>query len=253
MNGPEDERPLECHGIRVSFAGVHALDGVDVELKPAAIMGLIGTNGAGKTTLVNCLSGYQRPTGGRVMLRGQDVTRWSASRLAQAGIARTFQAGRVFPSLTVLENIEASGAAMGLRRKDARARARELLRRVDMVSRSDLPASALPHGEIRIAGILRALATQPQFMLVDEPAAGSNESESQRLLDLLKSIADEHRIGLLVIEHDMTLIMRLCHRIQVLDHGKTIALGTPTEVRSNPEVIRAYLGTENGASDAAEH
>jgi branched-chain amino acid transport system ATP-binding protein len=216
-------------------------------------MGLIGTNGAGKTTLVNVISGYQRPSEGRVVLGGRDVTRWAAERLAVAGVVRTFQAGRVFPALSVLENIEAAGAATGNSRKRARARAHELLERVGMTSHSELPASALPHGDIRILGILRALATGPRYMLVDEPAAGSNETESQRLLDLLRWIAGEHEIGLLVIEHDMTLIMRLCHEIQVLDHGKTIAHGTPESVRSDPEVIRAYLGTEERVGDAAPH
>lgn len=253
QNGYPPDAPhvrLECREIRVAFAGVHAIDGVDLQLERGEIMGLIGTNGAGKTTLVNVVSGYQRPTGGSVLLGDRDVTRWSPRRMAGVGVVRTFQAGRVFANLSVAENVEAAIVGVGRGRREARSRARELLAEAGMLSRSALHASALPHGEVRVLGIVRALSTRPKFMLVDEPAAGSNEAESERLMGLLSRIARVYSIGLLVIEHDMSLIMRLCDRIQVLDHGKTIAVGSPAAVRSDPAVIRAYLGTDGGGTDA---
>lgn len=185
------------------------------------------------------------------MLGDRDMTRWAPRRRAVAGVVRTFQAGRVFASLSVAENVEAAVVGVGRGRREARARARDLLTEAGMWRRRDQLASALPHGEVRILGIIRALSTQPRFMLVDEPAAGSNEQESERLMALLTRIARVHAIGMLLIEHDMSLIMRLCDRIQVLDHGRTIALGTPTAVRSDPAVIRAYLGTGGEEHDAA--
>lgn len=242
---------LECRGIRVSFAGLHALDGVDLSLGRGEIMGLIGTNGAGKTTLVNVVSGYQRPSEGTVLLDGRDISGWTPGRRARAGVVRTFQAGRLFAGLSVEQNVEAAAVGVGKSRKVARGRARHLLGDAGLLDRAAFAASALPHGEVRVLGILRALAADPSFILVDEPAAGSNEAETERLLELLSRIARELSIGVLVIEHDMTLIMRLCDRIQVLDHGKTIALGAPAEVRSDPEVLRAYLASSGEARSAA--
>lgn len=235
---------LRCQGVKVLFEGVQAVEDVDLELKRGAIMGLIGTNGAGKTTLVNVISGYQPSDAGRVLLGDREITGWPPARLARAGVVRTFQNGRVFPALTVVENVEVAGVGTGLGTGPARRRAYELLETAGLSDRRDVPASALTHGEVRVLSLARALATSPRFMLVDEPAAGSNETESERLLELLRWIAKEFEVGLLVIEHDMSLIMRLCHRIQVLDHGRTIALGDPAEVRKNPSVVAAYLGTE---------
>src|SRR6185437_14622564 len=199
-------------------------------------------NGAGKTTLVNALSGFQKPTAGRVRLNGADVTGWLPHRLARRGLTRTFQSVRLFPGLTVLENVELGGVGVGLRRPSARRAARELLARLGLADRADQLATGLPHGLERRLGIVRALAARPSFLLLDEPAAGLNENESDELVDVLTLIRDDFSCALVVIEHDMRLIMRLCERIQVLDYGKTISLGTPAEVRNDPAVLTAYLG-----------
>jgi branched-chain amino acid transport system ATP-binding protein len=236
--------------VRVQFVGVRALDDVDLELARGEILGLIGPNGAGKTTLVNTLSGYQRPDAGVVRLGGTVVTRWSPDRLARAGLARTFQNVRLFPNLTVFENVRLGTSTMGVRAKEATRLAWELLARLGLDARAALRASSLPHGEERRVGIARALATRPAFVLLDEPAAGLNETESDELLQALADIPAQYGCGLMVIEHDMRLIMRLCERIQVIDYGKTLASGTPAQVRADPSVIAAYLGSSTRADDA---
>jgi branched-chain amino acid transport system ATP-binding protein len=241
---------LEARGLKVHFGGVHAVDGVDLELRKGEILGLIGPNGAGKTTLVNALSGFQKPTAGRVFLNGEDVTGWSPNRLARRGLTRTFQAVRLFAGLTVLENIELGGVGVGMRRPAARRAARELLERLDLADKADSLATGLPHGLERRLGILRALAAKPAFLLLDEPAAGLNEHESDELVGALTLIRDDFSCALVVIEHDMRVIMRLCERIQVLDYGKTISMGTPAQVRADPAVLTAYLGRR--AADARD-
>jgi branched-chain amino acid transport system ATP-binding protein len=233
---------LEARGLKVHFGGVHAVDGVDLELSKGEILGLIGPNGAGKTTLVNALSGFQKPTAGRVLLNGDDVTGWSPDRLARRGLTRTFQSVRLFSGLTVLENIELGGVGVGMRRPAARRAARELLERLGLGGMADAFATGLPHGLERRLGILRALAAKPTFLLLDEPAAGLNEHESDELVGALMLIRDDFSCALVVIEHDMRVIMRLCERIQVLDYGKTISMGVPAQVRADPAVLTAYLG-----------
>ncbi len=235
---------LQAEGVTVQFNGVRALDGVDVELHAGAILGLIGPNGAGKTTMTNVLSGFQRPTQGQVLLGGKDVTALAPHRRSRAGVARTFQGVRLFADLTVRENIEAAA-------RRARGRARHelverLLDTLRLQDRAEAEASSLPYGDERRLGIARALATQPSFLLLDEPAAGLNESESDELLDAILALRDEFGCGILVIEHDMRLIMRLCEQIQVLDSGRTIRHGTPAEVQADPTVRLAYLGTSGG-------
>jgi branched-chain amino acid transport system ATP-binding protein len=242
---------LEARGIRVHIRGVKALDGVDLELRQGEILGLIGPNGAGKTTLVNALSGFQRATTGAVVLGGHEITTWTSAEIARAGLVRTFQDVRLFSSLSVFENVEAAAASGGTSRREARALARGLLARVGLEARHDGAAGGLPHGEERRLGIARALAARPAFLLLDEPAAGLDEAESDELVGSLAAIRDDFALGLLVIEHDMRLIMQLCERIQVLDHGKTIAIGTPAEVRRDPAVRTAYLGT--AADGHAQH
>jgi branched-chain amino acid transport system ATP-binding protein len=233
---------LEARALAVHFEGVKAVDGVDLTLSRGEILGLIGPNGAGKTTLVNALTGFQRLTAGSVDIDGVDATGWSSNRLTRAGVARTFQAVRLFPRLTVLENVEAGGVGVGLGRRAAREAAAELLVRHGLARRAHDPASGLPHGEERRLGIVRALASRPRYLLLDEPAAGLNEVEADGLVEALGRIRDDLDCGLMVIEHDMRVIMRLCERIQVLDYGRTISIGTPHEVRRDPAVLTAYLG-----------
>jgi branched-chain amino acid transport system ATP-binding protein len=235
--------PLEVREARVHFEGVKAVDGVDLHMNRGEILGLIGPNGAGKTTLVNVLSGFQRPDSGSVHLEGSDVTGWSPSRLARHGLVRTFQGVRLFSALTAYENVEVGALGAGLKRRRARETAVELLERMHLAHRADVAASSLPYGEERRLGIARALATRPNFLLLDEPAAGLNEAETDELLTTLTDIVRDFGAALLVIEHDMRLIMRLCDRIQVLDQGETISEGAPDEVRRDPRVLSAYLGT----------
>jgi branched-chain amino acid transport system ATP-binding protein len=238
---------LEARGVRVHIRGVRAVDGVDLALRQGEILGLIGPNGAGKTTLVNVLSGFQRATSGLVALDGRNATAWAPAELARAGVVRTFQDVRLFSSLSVFENVEAAALSSGSSRRDARALSSELLGRLQLEQRGDAGAGGLAHGEERRLAIARALAARPQFLLLDEPAAGLNEAESDALVSVLAAIRAAFALGVLVIEHDMRLIMQLADRIQVLDHGKTIATGTPTQIRNNPAVRTAYLGSGSKA------
>lgn len=241
---------LAARDLRVYFEGVKALDSVDLDLAHDEILGLIGPNGAGKTTLINALTGFQRLTTGTVSIGGTDVTGWSANRLACAGIVRTFQNVRLFGGLTVFENVEAAGCGVGIPRREARRQARALLATFGLAHRTDHTGSDLPHGEERRVGVVRALAARPKFLLLDEPAAGLNEVESDELVRTLAAARDQFACALLVIEHDMRVIMRLCERIQVLDYGRTISIGTPAEVRADPLVLTAYLGQRKGDADS---
>jgi branched-chain amino acid transport system ATP-binding protein len=241
---------VEAVGVAVHFEGVRAVDGVDLILERGEILGLIGPNGAGKTTFINALTGFQPLTAGSVSIDGRDVTGWSANRIAHEGLIRTFQSVRLFPRLSVLENVEAAAVGNGMRRRPARQLAYSLLERFGLAERAYQEGTGLPHGQERALGIARALAAQPRHLLLDEPAAGLNEAEGNVLVAALAGVRDEFGCGLLIIEHDMRVIMRLCERIQVLDYGKTLAVGVPEEVRKNPAVLTAYLGRGREAADA---
>ncbi|HEY6584185.1 MAG TPA: ATP-binding cassette domain-containing protein [Gaiellaceae bacterium] len=221
---------------------MRALQDVTLELGRHEVVGLIGPNGAGKSTLVNVLSGFDVPTQGTVVLAEREITRWSAHRRARAGLARTFQHSRSFRELTVRENVEVAALAVGAWGKEARLRADELLGLLGLEAQSELPALALPHGDERRLGVARALATEPQFVLMDEPAAGLPEAEVPDFAAVVRSVRDDHDAGVLLIDHNMALVMDVCDRILVLDQGRTLAEGTPAEIRANLDVAAAYLG-----------
>lgn len=231
-----------CAGMSVHFGGVRAVDEVTFTLRRGEIVGLIGPNGAGKSTLVNVLSGFQEPTAGTVTLAGRDITGLSSHMRARAGIARTFQAARLFAEFSVAENLAAGALGAGLSPRQAHARACEIASLLRLEAALDLPASSLPHGVERLVAIGRALAGRPGFLLLDEPAAGLNEAESEELGDILVRVRDVYDCGLCVIEHDMRLIMSRCERIHVLDSGRTIAHGPPAKIQNDPQVVAAYLG-----------
>jgi len=233
---------LRAASVSRAFEGVHALREVTLELHTGEIVGLIGPNGAGKSTLVNVLTGFDFPDEGSVELEGRVITRWSPHRRGRHGLARTFQHSRSFRELSVRENVEvaALGSRAGVR--EARRRAEELLERLRLTTYSRAPARSLPHGDERRLGVARALATRPRFVLMDEPAAGLPEAEVPDFAAVVRSVADEHEAGVLLIDHNMALVMDVCHRIQVLDHGATLAEGAPNEIRANLDVTSAYLG-----------
>jgi len=234
---------LEVRALSKAFAGLRAVDDVSFELRTGEILGLIGPNGSGKTTLINVVTGLLKASGGSVIIDGVDLTNKPAHRVARAGLARTFQTIRLFGELTVLENVEAASVSMGLSRREATGIARDLLAEFEIDDWAGSLARSIPFGHQRRLEIARALAMQPKFLLLDEPAAGLNEAESDVLLELLRRIPGEKRVGMLVVEHDMRLMMNLCARLHVLNYGKTITEGTPAEVRENPDVVEAYLGS----------
>jgi branched-chain amino acid transport system ATP-binding protein len=237
-------------GIEVHYDGVSALQGVDVNVETEEIVGLIGPNGAGKTTLVNVLTGFERPTAGRISIGGRDATGESPPRIARRGVARTFQGGRSFGELTVAENVEVGAIGVGVPRREARRRVGEGLEQVGLAGSERELARALPARDERRLQISRALAARPRDLLLDEPAAGLNEQEGDELAELVAGLPRQLGCGVLVIDHDMRLIMGLCDRLQVLDHGVTISEGTPAQVRSDPAVIAAYLGSDGDESAA---
>jgi branched-chain amino acid transport system ATP-binding protein len=241
---------LEARGVAVRFVGVKAVDGVDLTLEEGEILGLIGPNGAGKTTLVNALSGFQRPTSGSIRLGSDLTTRWKPDRYARRGLTRTFQGVRSFGPMSVRENIEVSFLGSHRSSPLAALRATELLELFGLSGVADLPAASLPYGDERRLGIARALAARPRLVLLDEPAAGLNENESDELLETLSLVRRDMGCGLLVIEHDMRLVMRLCDRLQVLDYGRTIFEGTPAAAQQAQAVLEAYLGLTWTGRDA---
>ena len=239
--GPADT--LRALGMSRSFAGIHALDGVDLELHRHEVVGLIGPNGAGKSTLVNLITGFDTPDRGRVTLGDTDITGLAPHLLGRMGLSRTFQQGHTFPGLSVRENVEVSALGVGVGPAEATREAERILRLLDLWSLADEPAGALPHGSLRKLGVARALATSPHFVLFDEPAAGLSESEIPDFAAVIRSLRGDHEVGVLLIDHNVSLIMSACDRIHVLDQGVMIAAGTPEQIARDPDVATAYLGT----------
>ena len=240
---PNPGSGLRAVDVGRSFAGVLALRSVTIELHRHEVVGLIGPNGAGKSTLVNILSGFDRPDHGHVELDGVDVTSWPALRRCRWRLARTFQHGHSFAGLTVRENVEVSALGTGLRPAAARARADRLLELLGLADVTAAVASVLPHGQERRLGVARALASAPHYVLLDEPAAGLNEGEVPEFADVIRAVRTDHDAGVLLIDHNVSLIMSVCDRIYVLDHGQVIATGDPGEIARDPAVATAYLGT----------
>ena len=248
---------LEVHSVSVQFGGLRAVNDFNFSLNTGELVGLIGPNGAGKTTAFNVVTGVYRPTSGHITLENQSIAGLPPHKINRRGVARTFQNIRLFGGLTVLENVlvgftqSVTHGFLGTvlrtpkhQREDNAhdAEALDLLATLGLADKADFRAGALPYGDQRRLEIARALATRPKILLLDEPAAGMNPQEKVDLMNLIRFIRDRFKVGIWLIEHDMKLVMSICERITVLDHGETIAVGSPAEIQSNPAVIEAYLG-----------
>ena len=248
---------LDVKNLSISFGGLKAVDDFSITIEKGQLYGLIGPNGAGKTTIFNLLTGVYKPDGGRILLDGKDITGHKAIQINQAGIARTFQNIRLFKELSVLDNVKVGlhnhhkySTLSGILRlpsyykveKEMDERAMELLKVVDLDKEFDYKASNLPYGKQRKLEIARALATEPKLLLLDEPAAGMNPNETAELMKTIRFVRDHFDMTVLLIEHDMKLVSGICERLTVLNFGHMLAEGPTSEVLSNPEFIKAYLG-----------
>ncbi|HOA98652.1 MAG TPA: ABC transporter ATP-binding protein [Candidatus Atribacteria bacterium] len=257
----ENKEPLlSLENLTVAFGGLVAVSDFSLQLFSGDLVGLIGPNGAGKTTVFNLITGQYRPTKGRVIFQGKDITGFSPDLVTTVGIARTFQNIRLFGNLTVLENVLVSFhvrlqssflapmfslPSYWREEKAIRREAYDLLEAVGLADVTKEEAQSLPYGEQRRLEIARALATHPSLLLLDEPAAGMNPQETQELMEFIKKMRDDFNLTIFLIEHDMKVVMGICERIAVMDFGMKIAEGTPEEIRNNPRVIEAYLGVED--------
>ena len=252
---------LDVRNLGIDFGGLTAVDSFNITIGPTEISGLIGPNGAGKTTIFNLLTGVYQPTRGSVLVNGIDIKGMPVYKVNKLGIARTFQNIRLFTDMTVLDNVKVGlhnsmkcsffSSVLHLpgyfkAEKRANEKAMELLDFMGLAEHANEKAGSLPYGVQRRLEIVRALATNPSVILLDEPAAGMNPSETAELTETIRRIRDEFNIAVLLIEHDMSLVMGICEGIAVLNFGRIIAKGTPDEIRNNPQVIEAYLGKKEG-------
>lgn len=250
---------LEVNKLGITFGGLRALEDVHFKVEEGSIVGLIGPNGAGKTTVFNLLTGVYTPTEGTINLNGKSILKKKTYQIARSGIARTFQNIRLFKDMTVIDNVKTAmnnhmkySALSGIFRlpsyrkeeEQVTARAMELLNVFGLADQANDRARNLPYGKQRELEIARAMAVEPKVLLLDEPAAGMNPTETQSLLEAVRLIREKFKISILLIEHDMNFVMGLCEHIIVLDYGKIIAEGSADEIRKNPKVISAYLGGE---------
>jgi branched-chain amino acid transport system ATP-binding protein len=235
---------LIARDVRVQFDGLRALAGVTLRVPRGRITGLIGPNGAGKTTLINVLTGFQAVDAGSLTLEGETVDGIPAHQLRRKGVARTFQSGRLFRDLRVIDNLEVTGVGLGQRRREAIAEAERVMAWLGISHLSHIISGALPYTDERRVAIGRAIMGRPRYLLLDEPAAGMSEHESRELAEIIKRIAGEFGVGVLLIEHNIGLVLQLCDQIFVLDSGEIIEVGPPDQISNSDAVRHAYMGTQ---------